>query len=81
MICAEMLGREIRFTAAELARVLSPEHFVDVRATPGGPSVAETTRAVAQSRARQAEDERWREQADDALRRAEASLRTAAASL
>ena len=80
-ISADVLGREIRFSAEELAKVLSPEHFVEVRTTPGGPAVAETTRAVAQSRARQAEDERWREQADDALRRAEAGLRAAAVNL
>ena len=80
-ICADIVGREIRFSADELAKVLSPEHFVDMRATPGGPAVRETTRAVGQSRARLAEDQRWREEMDNALRRAEGNLRTAAASL
>jgi argininosuccinate lyase len=80
-ISAEVLGREIRLTEDQLATVLSPEHFVSVRTTPGGPAVAETTRAVAQSREQLAADTRWREESDSALRRAEASLRTAAASL
>jgi argininosuccinate lyase len=31
-------GREVRLGDAELARILSPEHFVEIRRTPGGPS-------------------------------------------
>ncbi len=31
-------GREVRFSDAELARILSPEHFVEIRRTAGGPS-------------------------------------------
>ncbi len=80
-ISSEVIGREVRLSADQLATVLSPEHFVDVRTTPGGPAVAETTRAVAQSREHLAADTRWREEADGALRQAEAALRAAAASL
>ena len=31
-------GREVRLGDAELARILSPEHFVEIRRTAGGPS-------------------------------------------
>jgi argininosuccinate lyase len=80
-ISAEVLGREIRLAADQLSTVLSPEHFVAVRTAIGGPAVAETTRAVAQSREQLAVDNRWREEADSALRRAEAGLRAAAANI
>jgi hypothetical protein len=80
-ISAEVLGREIRLSPDDLARVLSPEHFVEVRSTLGGPAVSESTRAVARSREQLAADERWREGTDNDLRRAEGNRRTAAASL
>jgi argininosuccinate lyase len=44
--CREVLSAPVEFTAAELAEILSPRHFVDVRQTPGGPSPLETSRAL-----------------------------------
>jgi argininosuccinate lyase len=34
----ELAGREVRLTDAEVARILSPEHFVAIRKTHGGPA-------------------------------------------
>jgi argininosuccinate lyase len=44
------LGRPIDYEAETLARILSPEHFVRVRATLGGPAPEETARAIGVSR-------------------------------
>ena len=45
------LGRDIRLSEDEIARVLSPEHFVDVRKTLGGPSPEVAGRAIDVARA------------------------------
>jgi argininosuccinate lyase len=44
-------GTAIEYDAATLARLLSPEHFVAVRTTLGGPAPAVTEKAIAASRA------------------------------
>jgi argininosuccinate lyase len=61
----QLIGREIRLSPQTLARVLSPEHFVEVRRTPGGPAPELTGAAVDRSRLALTEDE-----ADSARRRA-----------
>jgi argininosuccinate lyase len=43
---AAALGKDIRLSEDEIARVLSPEHFVDVRKTPGGPAPEIAGRAI-----------------------------------
>jgi argininosuccinate lyase len=58
--------------------VLSPQHFVEVRKTPGGPSPSETTRAIAGSRLRLAEDDDWLKARIESLRGAEGELVAAA---
>ncbi|MFI5177080.1 MAG: argininosuccinate lyase [Vicinamibacterales bacterium] len=52
----EETGREIRMTPGDLARVLSPEHFVAVRRTPGGPAPEVTAAAIEASRRLLADD-------------------------
>jgi argininosuccinate lyase len=52
----EEIGREIRMTAGDLTRVLSPEHFVAVRKTPGGPAPEVTAAAIEASRRQLADD-------------------------
>jgi hypothetical protein len=74
-------GREIVYTDAQLAELLSPQHFVDVRKTYGGPSPSETLRAIGVSKKALAADEDWLAAARGRLRAAEEQLRTAAASL
>ena len=44
-----ILGRALEYPEADLQRIMSPRHFVDVRTTHGGPAPAETTRAIAES--------------------------------
>jgi len=44
-------GREVQFADAELARILSPEHFVEIRRTAGGPSPQVVAAAVTASQA------------------------------
>jgi argininosuccinate lyase len=48
----EVAGREIRLSDAELTRVLSPEYFVAVRRTAGGPSPEVVRDAIAVSTSR-----------------------------
>jgi argininosuccinate lyase len=76
-LVAGATGREIEITEAQLAAILSPEYFVGVRTTPGGPAPAETMRAVAASEACLANDEAWREGAVKALRDPETELNRA----
>ncbi len=53
----EVTGKEIRIAPDVLARVLSPEHFVAVRRTWGGPAPEITAAAVVASRRRLADDQ------------------------
>jgi hypothetical protein len=54
---------------------------VDVRTTPGGPAPVETTRAIAESRARLDADQIWWQSATDFLWAAERRLRERSAQL
>jgi len=76
-----VIGRTIELDAATLERVLSPEHFVNVRTTPGGPAPSQTALAVAESRSLLDRDEEWRNARTAALRNAEMLLKDAAANL
>ena len=64
-----------KYTAEELARIMSARNFVDVRCTHGGPAPTETARALTASRELLAGDRAWlaeiRRKADeaDAVRR------------
>ncbi|HSC29132.1 MAG TPA: argininosuccinate lyase [Vicinamibacterales bacterium] len=78
---AAVLGRPIDYEDAAVAELLSPEHFVGVRTTHGGPAPSETARAMAASRALQDVDAAWLAGATGRLRDAEAKLRAAAAAL
>ena len=42
-----VLGRELRIDDAKLAAILSPEHFVSIRRTPGGPALETAAGALA----------------------------------
>ncbi len=53
----EVTGKEIRMTPDALSRVLSPEHFVEVRRTFGGPAPDITSAAIVASRRKLADDE------------------------
>jgi len=49
-------GHPLSMSDDELAQVLSPEHFVEIRRTPGGPSPEVTAEAIEVSRGALAED-------------------------
>jgi argininosuccinate lyase len=80
-ITESVLGRAIAFTDAALADLLSPEHFVRVRTTPGGPAPEESQRAIVRSRTALADDTEWHAQAIERLQAAEGSLKAAVAGL
>ena len=77
-VSGDLLGVPLRYTDAQIADIMSPRHFVDVRKTIGGPAPTETARAVAQSRATLADDRAWLTGAADRLAAAQALLRTSA---
>ena len=61
-----------------LARILSPEHFIAVRRTLGGPAPEQTSEALDASRAHLAADEATVARRRGALAAAEIALRNAA---
>ena len=77
-ISKDVAGREVVYSEDELARILSPIHFVEIRTTYGGPAPSETRRALQVSREALAADEAWLTGAREKLRRAEESLKDAA---
>jgi len=58
-VSREATGTAIEYGEGELAAVLSPERFVQVRRTHGGPAVEETARAIAASRDALEADRGW----------------------
>jgi argininosuccinate lyase len=77
----EARGAPIGWSDDTLARILSPERFVAVRATLGGPAPAETARALDISRAKLDRDDAWRNAATGRLKEAEERLKSACAEL
>jgi argininosuccinate lyase len=67
--------RRIEYSDADLARILSPAHFVEVRRTPGGPSPGVMREALAASRARLEADAGRASTLRQALASAEAARR------
>ena len=80
-VSREVLGREVEIDEATLARILSPEHFVEVRTTHGGPAPSETAKAIAGSEARLAADDEWLAGRMRRLRDAEERLKREAAAI
>jgi argininosuccinate lyase len=78
---AEVLGRPIDIDDDALRTILSPQHFVEVRTTPGGPASAETARAISASRRALETDRGWLSDRSERLRAAEAALEAAAGAL
>jgi argininosuccinate lyase len=75
------LGHAIDYDAETLARILSPEHFVRVRATLGGPAPGETARAIDASRQLLDSDRGWFAGAMKKLGDAQELLKAVAAQL
>jgi argininosuccinate lyase len=77
----DLSGRDVRLSEAALEKLLSPEHFVAVRRTPGGPAPEVTAEAIDVGRDRLGADAAWLQQARDALSGARAKLEAAARAL
>jgi argininosuccinate lyase len=80
-VSAGVLGDALRYTDAELDRILSAHHFIEVRTTPGGPAPSETSRAIEASRAKWSADQAWLEGRRAALAAAERRLHDRASAL
>ena len=80
-ISSEVAGREIVYTDAQLTEILSPERFVEIRRTPGGPASSETTRASQVSEMLLRADEDWLRETRQRLANAREALEAAVAAL
>lgn len=74
-VSAEVLGAPLHYTDEQLAEVLDPRHFVDVRRTLGGPAPVETARAIDDSHAALARDAGWLAETRENLASATVHLR------
>jgi argininosuccinate lyase len=77
----ELLGSPIHYSEETLASMLSPRHFVEVRATLGGPAPVETARALDQSRSILEADRAWLRQTREHLSAAAERLKERSAQL
>ena len=77
----DVLGKPLEYTQAQLALILSPRHFVELRKTHGGPAPEETLRAAQASRAQLDADQSWWTDATEALAKAERTLADRSAAL
>ena len=80
-VSTELTGMPILLSDDALSTTLSPQHFITVRRTPGGPAHEETSRAISASRDQLAADERWHSASANALLEAESTLRQRTAAL
>ena len=80
-VSGDLLGTPLQYADAEIARILSARHFIDVRRTPGGPSPEQTGPAIDASRAHLAADRDWLAGRRAARASAEATLRQRSAAL
>ncbi len=80
-LLTEASGASVTYSESELARILSPRHFVEARRTLGGPAPVETTRAARVSSQKLEADETWRDRAASRLREAHELLTRRAAAL
>ena len=71
----EITGRAITLSESAIATLLSPEHFVEIRTTLGGPSPTVMTPAIEDSRSLLAADAGWLATTQDRLHAAERELR------
>ena len=80
-VSANLLGAPLNYSDGEIAQIMSPRHFVEVRRTLGGPAPEETSRAIEQSRQALDADREWLSRTRGALQAAEARLRERSAAL
>ncbi len=68
------VGRPLLYPEQELQRIMSPRYFVTIRTTLGGPSPAETARALGESQAALDRDHAWLTERRAALAAADVRL-------
>jgi argininosuccinate lyase len=73
---ADLAGGPVEYSEARLADILSPQHFVAVRRTHGGPAPEVTARALDAATAALERDQAWLAAARERLQRAAATLRS-----
>ena len=76
-----MAGQEIVYSDEQLAEILSPRHFVEVRRTHGGPAPSETRRALGAAEVCLAADDTWLADTRARLAQSDAARHAAAAAL
>ena len=81
MVSSDLLGVAIRYTDAQIAEIMSPRHFVEVRHALGGPAPVETARALGSSRESLVADQAWVTAIGDRLATAHTQLRRRVAQL
>jgi len=77
----EVAGQEIVYSDEQLAEILSPRHFVEVRRTHGGPAPSETRRALGAAEVCLAADDTWLADTRARLAQSDAARHAAAAAL
>ena len=80
-VCLQCIGRTLPYTRDDLARILSPRHFVEVRRTHGGPAPEETERALSESQQLLERDHAWLTDRRRAASASEGRLRERTAAL
>ena len=80
-VCLQYLSRTLPYTREDLARILSPRYFVDVRRTLGGPAPEETERALSESQQLLERDHVWLTDRRRAASASEGRLRERTAAL
>lgn len=76
-----ILGRALEYSEADLQRIMSPRHFVEVRTTLGGPAPSETSRAIAVCKQALSSDRAGWQARRDRVSAAEAQLKARVQSL
>ena len=80
-VSGDLLGVPLQYSDAQIAEIMSPRHFVEVRKTTGGPAPAETARALQVSRAQLTVDGRWLDERRSAIAGAAEQLKTRSGAL
>ena len=77
----EVTGKEIVYSDEQLAEILSPRHFVEVRTTHGGPAPSETHRALGVAEVCLSADDTWLADTRARLAQSDAARHAAAKAL
>ncbi len=74
-VSGDLLGAPLQYSEAQIAQIMSPRHFVEVRRTYGGPAPEETARAIQASLELFDRDQAWVGGIREGLASADARLR------